>query len=91
VTFRVRGLAPFWQSVDALDEDDPRKPEVYQVAFRLLEDGPALSDARAISWIWGQATVDGYSIDLPGGDGFIAYAPIPEVPDLIYLMNLVLF
>ena len=90
MTFVVRGGTPFWNSVDAINDDDLLR-ELYDLAFELLEDGPGHARAKPTRFALGEVLMPGWSIDLRTVDGFIGYLH----PDLghpyIYLLKLVLY
>jgi hypothetical protein len=89
---RVRGEFSFWAEVDALPDGDPHRDELYSMFFELVENGPILGDTRHARWSFGNRWLDGYSLDLKDGSGFVGYLDVtdPRSGDpLIALLHLI--
>ena len=74
----VRGSLSFWAEYGALADDDPRKRQVRETAFALVESGANLPGSSPSTWPWGDRLVEGRAVDLEDGSGFIAYAELQD-------------
>ena len=63
---------------DSLPEDDPRRDDIHQIQWELVELGVAVKGSRPTRWPFGAGWVDGYAKDLPDGSGFIGYAALKD-------------
>jgi hypothetical protein len=72
LAYRVKGLAPFWKSVDEVADAD-LLDELYTTCFELLESGPALSGATETVVPLPPIVLAGWFYELPSGRAFITY------------------
>jgi hypothetical protein len=49
----VRGTLSFWIEYDEINDADPRKLEVRDVAFALTQEGEGIEDAVGEQYWWG--------------------------------------
>ena len=60
-----------------MPEDDPRRDDVYEIAFALQREDPSNEDTP-VMWPFGNGWEPGWSIDLPDGSGYVACVIIED-------------
>ena len=68
-----------WLTYRSLPDNDPRRTEIEQIVFDLVERGSAPPDSRAADWPWGTGTTPGFAIGF-GAAGDRLAAPSSSIP-----------
>ena len=79
--------------MDALAEGDPRREDVYEIAFRLEREDPDNQDTSTM-WPFGNGWEPGWTLDLPDGSGFVGAVIIHDAHTdeaIVALIHFVLF
>lgn len=85
---KLGAIPLFWRALDEIGNGDIVQ-EVYDVCFRLVDEGPALPGAEPTRFPLPPVVLDGWFLDLPSGAGFVGYGQWSE--DRILLISLTLY